>query len=440
MTSDTFTNWLGKETCLLPVEGKEKRMFSPLEHIKVIEWATMAAAPMAGRFLADWGAEVIHVEHPVSGDPWRTWITFEGNELPPETAYSFWEHYNRNKKGLTLDLDQDKGLEVLRKLIEGADVFITNRRPYVLKKYNLEYDTLKTLNPKLIYGSLTGYGRKGPDKDLPGHDTLAFWARSGFMYLMQQGESAPPSAGYRAVAAGDKVNALALACGLILAILARERTGLGQEVDVSLLHTGIYALAPIALTLGNFEQLFETSEEFEKYLRRERDEVSPLYISYQTRDKRWLQLSLAPPDPYWPTFCRVIEREELEKDPRFDSVETRMENQGELFQILEDVFRQKTLAEWKEQFDKADLLWSPIQSPKEVIADPQVIENDIIVPFDHPEFGQIKVVSNPVKLSQTPATLRTPAPEFGEHTEEVLLALGYSWDDINQFREMGVIA
>ena len=415
-------------------------MESPLENIKVIEWATMAAAPMAGRLLADWGAEVIHVEHPVSGDPWREWVTVDGNELPPGTKYSFWEHYNRNKRSITLDLDQEKGLEVLRKLIEGADVFITNRRPYALKKYNLEYESLKGLNPRLIFGSLTGYGRKGPDQDLPGHDILAFWARSGFLYQLQQGDSAPPSPGYRTLAAGDKVNALALACGLILAILARERTGLGQEVDVSLLHTGIFTLAPIALTLGNFEQLFETPEEYEKYLRRERDEVSPLVISYETRDKRWLQLSLAPPDPYWPTFCRAIERAELEKDPRFDTVESRMENQAALFHLLEEVFREKTLAEWKERFDKLDLLWSPVQSPKEVLADPQVIENDMIVPFEHPEFGPIKVVSNPVKLSQAPATLRRHAPEFGEHTEEVLLEIGYSWDDIEQLRACGVIA
>jgi crotonobetainyl-CoA:carnitine CoA-transferase CaiB-like acyl-CoA transferase len=415
-------------------------MESPLKNIKVIELATMAAAPMAGRFLADWGAEVIHVEHPVSGDPWRNWITFAGSELPPDTAYSFWEHYNRNKKSITLDLDQEKGREVLGKLIMDADVFITNLRPYILKKYHLEYDLLKVQNPKIIYGSLTGYGRKGPDKDLPGHDTLAFWARSGFMYLMQQGDTAPPSPGYRTVAAGDKVNALALACGLILALLAREKTGVGQEVDVSLLHTGIYALAPIALTLGNFQQLFETTEEYEHYLRRERDEVSPLYISYETRDKRWLQLSLAPPDPYWPEFCRVIEMETLEKDPRFDSVESRMENQSLLFNILEDVFRKKDLAEWKERLDKVDLLWSPIQSPKEVIEDPQVIANDIIVPFEHPDYGSIKVVSNPIKLSKAPATIRRRAPEFGEHTEEILLKMGYSWDDIEQFRAGGIIA
>ena len=289
-------------------------MGSPLENIKVVELATMAAAPMAGRLLADWGAEVIHIEHPVNGDPWRTWVTVAGNDLPPHIAYSFWEHYNRNKRSITLDLEQEKGLEVLHKLIEGADVFITNRRPYVLQKYHLEYDSLKALNPRLIFGSLTGYGRKGPDRDLPGHDTLAFWARSGFMHLLQQGDAAPPSAGYRTLAAGDKVNALALACGLILAILDREKTGLGQEVDVSLLHTGIFTLASIALTLGNFEQMFETAEEYEKFLKRERDEVSPLYISFETRDKRWLQLSLAPPDPYWPTLCRAIEKEELEKD------------------------------------------------------------------------------------------------------------------------------
>ncbi|MBW2622082.1 MAG: CoA transferase [Deltaproteobacteria bacterium] len=415
-------------------------MESPLEHIKVVELATMAAAPMAGRFLAEWGAEVIHVEHPVTGDPWRGWLTQAGNELPPETEYSFWENYNRNKKSVTLDMTQDKGMEAFLKLVEGADVFLTNRRPYALKKFNLEYDSLRKLNPKIIYASLTGYGRKGPDKDAPGLDTLAFWARSGFMYLLQQGDMAPPSAGYRAVAAGDKINAIALACGIILAILTRERSGIGQEVDVSLLHTGIYALAPLVLNLGNIEQIFETDEEYEQHLHRERDEVSPLYISYETRDKRWLQLSLSPPDPYWKAFCWVIEMEELEKDPRFASTEGRVENQPALFRLLEEVFRKKTLAKWKERFDQVDMLWSPIQNPREVINDPQVRANGIIKPFEHPAFGRIEVVANPITLSRTPATIRTPAPEFSEHTEEVLLDLGYSWDDINEFKDEGVIA
>jgi len=415
-------------------------MDAPLEHTRVVELATMAAAPMAGRLLADWGADVIHVEHPVTGDPWRTWLTQAGAEFPAKLSYHWWENYNRNKRSLALDISHEKGLSVLYRLVEKADVFLTNRRPYELKRYGLEYETLSRMNRRLIYGSLTGFGRKGPDKDAPGQDTVGFWARSGFMYQLQQWGTAPPSAGYRSVAAGDKVSGMTMACGILLAILAREQTGVGQEVDVSLLNTGIYTQAPLALHLGGFEELFETQEEYESALRREREEVSPLHISFETKDNRWLQLSLAPSYRYWPQFCRAIEREDLERDPRFDSIEHRIENRAALLEILEALFAGKTLAEWTKQLNSADLLWSPIKSPKEVLEDPQVKANDYIVPFDHPEFGEMDVIANPIKHSRTPAALRTPAPEFGQHTEEILLETGYDWEEIERLKSENVIA
>ncbi|MEE8399387.1 MAG: CoA transferase [Desulfobacterales bacterium] len=427
------------------VTEKEEReedspMVSPLGNIRVVELATMAAAPMAGRLLADWGADVIHVEHPVTGDPWRTWLTQGGVEFPPKLSYQFWENYNRNKKSLTLDISHEKGLEVLHKLIAGADVFITNRRPYELERYNLQYDTLSRLNKGLIFASLTGFGRKGPDKNAPGQDTIAFWARTGFMYLLQQGDSAPPSPGYRTIAAGDKVTGMTLACGILLAIVARGQSGVGQEVDVSLLNTGIFTQARLALLLGGSEELYETEEEYEAASRSERESVSPLYVSFETKDKRWLQLSLAPQDRYWSRFCQAIEMDSLEKDPRFDSVESRAENQPALFEIVTETFRGRTLAEWEECFEPADLLWSPIKSPKEVLKDPQVLANEYVVPFNHPEFGDIEVMANPIKHSKTPATLRTPAPEFSQHTEEILLEMGYTWEAIEQLKDEETIA
>jgi len=411
----------------------------PLGKMRIIELATMAAAPMAGRLLAEWGADVIHVEHPVTGDPWRTWLTQGGLELPPKLGYHWWEYYNRNKRSLALDISREKGMKVLTKLISDADVFITNRRPYELERYNLEYNALSRLNKRLVYASLTGFGRKGPDKDDPGQDTIGFWARSGFMYMLQQEGEAPPSSGYRTVAAGDKVSGMTLACGILLALLAREQSGVGQEVDVSLLNTGIYTQAPLALHLGGFEELSETDEEYETRLRRERTEVSPLHVSFRTKDGRWLQLSLAPSTRYWPQFCQGIEMPELEHDPRFDSIENRMENQPELFQIVEKRFSEKTLEEWSVKLASADLLWSPIKSPKEVLEDPQVKANDYIIPFEHPEFGEVNILANPIKHSKTPATLRTPAPEFGQHTEEVLLEAGYTWEDIETLKEEEII-
>jgi len=404
-----------------------------LEGIKVVEVTTMAAVPMSGRLLSDWGAEVIHVERLGTGDPWRGWI---GATLPPEFHYHFWENYSRNKRSAAIDLSQEAGREIIYKLVEEADVFLTNMRPYELQKFSLEYDTLSRLNPRLIYGSLTGYGKKGPEKDAPGQDTVAFWARSGILYMLQQGGMSPAGPGYRTLATGDKLTALALTCGIILALFVRERTGLGQEVDVSLFHTAVYALLRVALALGPPPPGRGPGE---KVRLPDREEVSPLTISYETKDGRWLQLSLAPPALYWSRFCQAIEREDLEHDPRFESVEARRENQPALLQILEEVFRSKTLEEWKAPLTEGRMLWDPIQSPAEVVADPQARANDFFVPFDHPTFGRIEVVANPIKLSKTPATIRTVAPEFSQHTEEVLLELGYTWEDIAQFKEQGII-
>jgi len=414
-------------------------MVLALGGIKVVEVATMAAVPMAGRLLGDWGADVVHVERLGTGDPWRGWLTGGGTveELPPEFHYHFWENYNRNKRSVAVDVSQEDGREIVYKLVKGADVFLTNMRPYELEKFKMEYDTLNQLNPGLIYGSLTGYGKKGPEIDAPGQDTVAFWARSGFLYRLQQCGRPPASPGFRTLAAGDKLTAIALACGIILALLVRERTGIGQEVDISLFHTAVFALLPVALALSNEVPDFGIGIGEELL---EREDVSPLHISFETKDERWLQLSLAPPDLYWSRFCQAIKREDLEHDPKFESFEARRENQTDLFHILEKVFRSKTLDEWKTPLDEARMLWDPIQSPQEVVNDPQARANDFFVPYDHPTFGQIDVVANPIKLTKTPATIRMPAPEFGQHTEEVLLELGYSWEDISQFKEQGLIA
>ena len=412
-----------------------------LDGIKVVEVTTMAAAPMAARLLADWGADVIHIEHPQTGDPWRTWIKKpDGSLYPPEVSYHYWEHYNRNKRSLSLDVSQDRGREILYRLLEQADVFITNRRPAELRRFKLDYPPLKKLNERLIYASLTGFGKKGPEKDAPGHDTVGFWARSGFMYLLQQAGSAPPSPGYRTVAAGDTLTGVAMALGIAVALLARQKTGKGQQVDVSLLNMGIFANVPAVMSLGPIKEALGGKRAYTEMLRRERHEVSPLFICYETRDKRWLQLSLAPPEPYWAEFCRAIGLEELGADSRFNSAEARTENKGRLFNILEEVFRTRTLAQWKSVLKKTSLIWSPIQRPDEAAKDPQARANGVFVPYEHPDLGRMKVVANPVRLSRTPAAIRKPAPEFSQHTEEILLELGYSWTDIEKLKQDKVIA
>ncbi len=344
-------------------------------------------------------------------------------------------------------------------MIEKADVFVTNLRPFEKKRYRLEYGTLSQINPKLIYGSLTGYGKEGPDRDAPAYDTTAYWARSGIPHRLRAHGVASP--GYTA-AFGDNVAALGLAFGIVMSLYVRQKTGVGQEVDLSLFHTGVYQMgfdiAGALITGRDFEDwmMDRYKDDEEKMTRRAelRDAVkeaisplrdffsenitNPLSGVYETKDGRMLTFVILQPDLYWSKFCRAIGREDLENDPRFNSFEARVENCTTLYHIFKDIFLTKTLAEWKPLLK--ELPYSLQQNFVEVINDPQARANDFFVPVDHPTYGSIEVIANPVRLSRTPATIRMPAPEFSQHTEEVLLELGYTWEDIAQFKEGGVIA
>jgi len=432
-----------------------------LEGIKVVDVSQVAAVPMAARHLADFGAEVIHVENPASGDFWRFYQAGQGGAagVPSEFNYN-WETYNRNKRGVTIDLSQESGQEILYKLVEKTDVFLTNLRLVDLERYKLEYDVLSRLNPRLIYGSLTGYGNKGPDRDVPAYDATAYWTRAAIPYMLTM--LGMPGPGFRP-AFGDNVAALALAFGVMTALYVRERTGVGQEVDLALFHTGIYQLSfdvAGALATGRDykDELMQRRAELEESVRESREQMvaeaeaavarlsdlnrgnipNPLAMRYQTKDERMVVLLALQPDRYWSKFCQAIEREDLEHDPRFESIERRAENSAALIAILDEVFLTRTLDEWKPRL--AVMPFAPAQTLLEVINDPQARVNDLFVPFDHPTYGRIEVIANPIKLSQTPATIRMSAPEFGQHTEEVLLEYGYTWEDLAQFKERGVIA
>ena len=399
-----------------------------LDGIRVMDVSGMGAGPLGARLLADWGADVIHVEHPVRGDILRSIKRRpSGGRIESDIDYSM-QNFNRNKRGMTLDLSQEGGREIFYKLLEKTDVFLSNFRPRELEKFKLEYKTLSQLNPRLICANLTGYGRKGPEKDAPGFDTTAYFSRAGILHVIQAPGSPPAQVpGYL----GDNVVALALACGIMTALFLRERTGIGQEVDVSLFHTGVFTLSfdvAGALVTGQDRQPAKR-----------RDMLNALLNVYQTKDGRWLRFH-AMRDTYWPKFCQAIEREDLEHDPRFESLESRIENNTALFNILEEVFLSKTLAEWKVRLKESGVPWGPVQSLPEVITDPQARANDFFVPLDHPTYGRIEVVTSPVRLSKTPEKITIPAPEFNQHTEEVLLEHGYTWGDIERFKEQGIIA
>jgi len=446
------------------VEGGEMAMALALEGIKVVDVSQVAAVPMCARHLADFGADVIHIEHPVTGDSFRVYQAGQGGTVGISSEINYiWEAYNRNKRSMSLDLSQEGGQKIIYNLLEKADVFVTNLRLVERREFGLEYDTLHQINPKLVYSSLTGYGQKGPDKDNPAYDATAYWFRSAIPYMFSR--PGMRTAGYR-TAFGDNVAALALALGTMMALFARERTGVGQEVDLSLFNTGIYQLSfDIAAILATgqdpqeweIEAYQQTLGGDEEKIKRHQELVAeaeaaaarlgdflrenspnPMGVPYETKDGKLLIFVIVLPERYWPRFCRAIGREDLEHDPKFNSMEARAENHLELHHIFREAFLSKTFEEWRPIL--ADIPYAWPRNLLEVINDPQARANDFFVPIDHPTYGRMEVAANPIKLSETPASIRMPAPEFSQHTEEVLLEYGYTWEDIAQFKEQGLIA
>ncbi|MBW1710777.1 MAG: CoA transferase [Deltaproteobacteria bacterium] len=436
-------------------------MSKALDDIKVIDVSQVAAVPMCARHLADFGADVIHVENAKTGDSWRNLQAGAGGGpagTPSDIPYN-WEAYNRNKRSLGLDLSKENGRKIVYKLVKDADIFLTNLRLSERKKLGMEYETLKKINPRLVYGSVTGHGLNGPDNDMPAYDTTVYFARSGIHHMLTfPGMAAGPDP---RPALGDNVAALGLAFGLMTALHARDKIGQGQEVETSLLYTGIYQLTfDMAGTLVTGEDHtqyrldnYEGTEEEIK----ERDELiagvqaavgrlgafyrarhpNPLANTLVTKDGKVVRFNALQPDRYWTKFCKIFEIEDLEHDPKFATIEARQENRKELNHILEEGFSKKTLDEWRPLI--ADIPSSPFHTLVDVMNDPQAKANDWFPTFDHPSYGPMKIMANPINLSETPATVRLPAPEFSQQTEEVLLEAGYTWDEIAQFQDEKVI-
>ncbi len=422
-----------------------------LEGIKVLDVSQVAAVPMCARHLADFGADVLHVENPATGDSWRVFQAAQeaSNACAPSEFNYNWENFNRNKRSVTIDLSKEAGRNVIYKLVEQADVFVSNLRLFELERFKLEYETLSRINPRIICGNVSGYGKKGPDKNLPAYDATAYQVRSGIPSMI----SFPgiPSLGYRP-AIGDNVVALALAYGIMVAMFVREKTGVGQEVDISLLHTALYHFSfdvAGALTTGlAFDDWRDAPPQemvdqamaavapiMNFYASRA---TSPLTGMYMTRDFRALIFVILQPDRYWVKLCRAISRDDLADDPRYASTEGRAEHCVALRQTISESFLTKTLDEWTPLLE--GIPYAPTQTVKDAINDPQARASGCFVAYDHPTYGRIEAVANPVMLSKNPATVRMPAPEFGQHTEEVLLEYGYTWEDIAQLKEQGVIA
>jgi crotonobetainyl-CoA:carnitine CoA-transferase CaiB-like acyl-CoA transferase len=426
-------------------------MAMAFEGIKVIDCSQVAAVPMAARILGDFGADVIHIENPTTGDYWRVFKDAQaeqGGACPSDFDYN-WENYNRNKRSCTVDLYTESGRAIIHRMVKEADVFLSNLRDFELERFQLDYKTLDSINPRIIWGNVNGYGKVGPDKDLPAYDATAYWARAGFPYVFSQ--PGVPVYGYRP-AIGDNVVGMSLAFGVAQALYVRENTGVGQEIDISLLHTGLYqnsfdVSGALITGLDFADWREEPPQEMQQQALMAVAQImgfysakmnSPITGGYITKDSRTLVFVILQPDRYWAKFCNAVGRPDLAENPKYQTIEGRAEDVAELRQIFSEIFMSKTYDEWHPLLE--GIPYAPNQSLKEIINDPQAIASGCFVEYDHPTQGRIKQIANPVIMSKTPADVRRPAPEFGQHTEEVLLEYGFTWEDIARFKEEGAIA
>lgn len=403
-------------------------MTKALEGIKVVEIGAAVAMPIAGMLMGSWGADVVHVEPPGGGDMQR----YSSHRLGAWTQYSeinyLWEHVDRNKKSICINLASPEGQELIHKLCANADVFLNNLRPYEMQKFNLTYEAISARNPGIIYANLTGYGLNGPEKNSGGYDSVAFWARSGVMEMMHDPDTAPNiSRG----AYGDSITSLSLLAGVMTALFTRERTGIGQQVEVSLYNTATWVLG------FDITGCLVTGKDAPRPQRKSM--ANPIRNYYPTKDNRWIMLGMTNAQTYWPEFCKAIDRPELQNDPKFVDFDARQKNCVELINIITDIFRSKTYTEWLAHLRKFKLVWSPVVTPLEVTHDEQAIANDFFGEMDITGHGKIKVLNNPIKLSATPAAIQSRAPELGEHTAELMARLGYDAAEVARMRDAGVI-
>lgn len=403
-------------------------MSMPLEGIRVLDWTIWHQGSLASAMLGDLGAEVIKIEDRVSGDPGRGLMKMASAATGQVGRNFYFECNNRSKKGIAVDLRTEKGKEIIYRLVEKSDVFVQNFRQGVAGKLGLDYATLSSYNPRLIYASATGWGPQGAESGKPSYDYTA-QARSGAMYMAGAPDSPPLM--LQSVP-GDQFGATMTAYGVLAALVARERLGIGQEVDSSLFGSLLHILGQnVAFTLTFGAEL----------PRHDRTVAgNPLWNHYKCADGKWLVLAGLQPDRVWPSICQVLGISELEKDPRFATMEARAAN-AELISILDNVFATRTRAEWIEalKIDK-DLVFEKVNTLSDAIEDPQTLANEYITEYDHPELGKVKMLGLPVKFGKTPGRITNWAPELGQHTEEVLTEiLGYSWDDIIKLKDEDVI-
>jgi crotonobetainyl-CoA:carnitine CoA-transferase CaiB-like acyl-CoA transferase len=423
---------MGQHRSNAPLKKSHKRHWSEFKMedgifkgLKVLDCASFIAAPAAATVLSDFGADVIKIEPPGSGDPYRNLPNLPGY---PHSPHNFaWMLDARNKKSLALDLSRPEAREVLYRLAAEADVFITNFPPSVRARLGITYEELEHRNERLIYASFTGYGEKGEEANKPGFDSNAYWARSGLMDMVRADTATTPA---RSVAGmGDHPCAMALYGAIVTALYKRERTGKGSHVSSNLMANGIWAN-------GIMAQAKLVGAKFGERRPRERA-LNAVTNHYRCRDGRWLILSLLNEDRQWPTLARCLEREDFITDPRFATRPDRHARSVELIRIFDEIFATKDLAEWRTILDGSGLIFGVVGILDDIPNDKQMIANDVLVPFEN---DTMLTVNSPIWIDGSEKVKPRRAPGIGEHSDEVLRAAGYDEAAIQQLRALGAVA
>ena len=405
-------------------------MKRPLDGVRIIDWTIWQQGPVSTMMLADLGAEVIKIEERVGGDPGRGVLSIAGALVGATSGPNFYfEANNRHKQSLTLDLKNPKATEIVYQLAEKSDVFVQNFRKGVADKLGIGYAALSERNPQLIYASASGYGPFGPDSGEPSFDYMGL-ARSGIMTAVGEPQMEPLS-----IAGGiaDQMGAIMLAYGVMAALLAREKYGMGQEVDIS--HLG----SMTALQGLNVACKTILGKEFKRIPRAAAP--SPLWNHYKCGDGKWICLAMPQQERYWADFCKVLGIEQVLDDPRFATMGDRADNAKDLIPILDAAFASQPRDAWMKALKEGgDFIYTVVNNIADLPTDEQMLANEYIVDYDHPRIGKTQLVGVPVRLSKTPGDPKGAAPEFGEHTELILTELlDYSWEDVAKLREEDVI-
>jgi crotonobetainyl-CoA:carnitine CoA-transferase CaiB-like acyl-CoA transferase len=394
----------------------------PLDGIRIVEVASWVFVPSAAAILSDWGADVIKVEPPDTGDPIRGLI---GRTNHPHALV------NRGKRSVAIDLTNPQGREVLYELVDRANVFMTSVLPEIRQKLAIDIDQIRGRNSNIVYAKGTAVGSRGKESSRKGYDFSTFWGRGALAESHRVPGADPPR---EAGGVGDLMSGLALAGGVAAALSQQSSTGQGSVVDASLLATAVWMLAMdvTAVAAGDSPPTAALSPPDR------RRTANPLVNIYKTQDGRFLAFSGQQADRHWPELCQRIDRSDLVSDPRFIDMTSRAENREVCVDELDRVFAQRTLADWKLAFAGAGFVWEPLATVGELTRDPQVVDNEYIVSANGGDSDKSKVVANPVQFDEAAPGLRR-APEHGEHTEAVLLELGRDWADIAALKESGAI-